>query len=139
MVLLANKQLFAWKNEPERERGGGGGIIDFRNQVRQSPRNSKRVIAKPRQVCTQSIIFHFKNIFSYIEEKKEKKTHHCSMICFADGFINTTFLTMVNLIHACHITYLHTWAHQPHFFNHGDRISFMHATSHIYMHVWANK
>jgi len=71
MVLLANKQLFAWKNEPGR--GGGGYIIDVRNQVRQSPRNSKRVIAKPRQVCTQSIIFHFKNIFSYIEEKKEKK------------------------------------------------------------------
>jgi hypothetical protein len=96
MVLLANKQLFAWKNEPERERGGGGGIIDFRNQVRQSPRNSKRVIAKPRQVCTQSIIFHFKNIFSYIEEKKEKKK---------PSLFNDMF---------------RRWVYQHHFFNHGE-------------------
>lgn len=58
------------------------------------------------------------------------------MICFADGFINTTFLTMVNLIHACHITYPHTWAHQPHFFNHAESHSCMPHHISTYMHLY---
>jgi hypothetical protein len=64
----------------ERERESEWGIIDFRNQVRQSPRNWKWVLAKPRQVCTQSIFITFKNIFSHNEWRREKNTEQNTII-----------------------------------------------------------